>query len=358
MMKLPLYPFYFTQTERILFESSNFKISCFSYPSGVAALKVSNLRGYLIVLPYMGQMIWQMVIDGINIGMHSPIIEPKPANNIARTYGCYAFHSGLLSNGCPSSADHHPLHGEMPCAPMTNAIIHIDNEGKELKILSEYHYQEGFGNYYRATPSITMKAESGLVDIEMMVHNCGGKPMDLMYMCHINTAFFKDAKILQPAAYSKETTVVRTALPSHVHPTSTWQDFLGALQAEPSKLSVLKEPELYNPEFVFYVKKLLADNDGMIHLLLKKPEGDGCYCAYHKDDFNHLVRWILCDEDMQVAAFALPSSCEPEGYLAEKNKGNVRVLAANETTKFKVRSGYLSAKELDMKILKMPNYLV
>jgi hypothetical protein len=37
----------------------------------------------------------------------------------------------------------------------------------------------------------------------------------------------------------------------------------------------------------------------------------------------------------------MPATCEPEGYLAEKAKGNVRTLAPGAEARFAVRLGYL-----------------
>ena len=49
--------------------------------------------------------------------------------------------------------------------------------------------------------------------------------------------------------------------------------------------------------------------------------------TWKPEEFGHLVRWILNGEDASVAAFALPSTCEPEGYTAEQAKGNLRSVA-------------------------------
>ena len=38
-----------------LYEDDNFRVSTFKYPSGVEALKVSNSRGYLTLLPFYGR---------------------------------------------------------------------------------------------------------------------------------------------------------------------------------------------------------------------------------------------------------------------------------------------------------------
>ena len=53
---------------------------------------------------------------------------------------------------------------------------------------------------------------------------------------------------------------------------------------------------------------------------------------------------------------ALPSTCDPEGYTAEKKKGNVRTLPPQSTVTFKVRTGYLDGahtKEMERKILSL-----
>ena len=44
----------------------------------------------------------------------------------------------------------------------------------------------------------------------------------------------------------------------------------------------------------------------------------------------HTIRWMLANSDQRVAAFAMPATCEPEGYLAEKRKGNVRSLTGGD----------------------------
>ena len=54
-----------------------------------------------------------------------------------------------------------------------------------------------------------------------------------------------------------------------------------------------------------------------------------------------LGRWILDNGDQRVAAFAMPATCEPEGYAAEKRKGNVRILPSGAMARFVTRIGYV-----------------
>ena len=97
--------------------------SSFRYGTGIEAVRLSNARGSVIVLPYLGQIVWSAIFDGVELAMQSMFREPRPAKTIVETYGCLAYHAGLLRNGVPSPADTHILHGEMPCAEMDEAGI-------------------------------------------------------------------------------------------------------------------------------------------------------------------------------------------------------------------------------------------
>ncbi|WP_323016795.1 aldose 1-epimerase family protein [Castellaniella sp.] len=337
----------FTPLPHELLASGSICATAFRYPSGVEGLRLQNARGYLEVLPYMGQMIWRAEFDGVKLTMGNRFDMPRPATSIVQTYGCLAFHSGLLSNGCPSPQDTHPLHGEMPCAPMdrVSLVLGEDAEGAFIEVQGEYEYIMGFGAHYLARPSVRLHAADTRFQIKMDVQNLSAAPMDLMYMCHVNFAYRPGARVVQPAPFTADHVQVRQTVPGHVRPTPDYLALIDALAADPSRMEVLDEPERYDPEQVFYVRDLAADAQGHTHLMLQLAEGDGFAMSYPVGDFPKTVRWVLVSGDAQVAAFALPSTCEPEGYLAEKAKGNVRVLQAGERAAFAVRVGYLAAAE-------------
>ena len=92
---------------------------------------------------------------------------------------------------------------------------------------------------------------------------------------------------------------------------------------------------------MFYLSGLRTDAAGLTHLMLRRPEGDAFLVSYAPSAFPHAVRWVLHNADQAVAALALPSTCEPEGYLAEARKGHVRSLAPGEEASFTVRTGHL-----------------
>ena len=343
--RFELYRELFQERERILLDLGSIQISAFSYTGGIAALRLKNKRGYVVVLPFYGQMIWDAYFDGIDLKMENMFSRPKYAGNIAGTYGCFAFHSGLLSNGCPGKEDTHPLHGEFSCAVMDKAYLDFNFVGDEprVKLVSEYEYVMGFGSHYLAAPEVCMEADSGSITMNMKVKNLSQQPMPLMYMCHINFAFAEGGRIIQPLPFTAENIKVRTEIPGHVVASPEYVAFIDKLNSDPTPHEILVDPEKYNPEQVFYLQNMRGK---VIHYL-KRQEDDSFFVAYDADNFTHAVRWLLYNSDQKVAAFVLPSTCEPEGYTAELQKGNVRMLGGEEAVAFSVRLGHLDKKETE-----------
>lgn len=335
----------FRETPRVLYRTDGLAVTAFAYASGVEALKLENRRGHLVVLPYLGQMIWAAAFDGRDLTMKHMFRQPKRAASIIDTYGCFMFHSGLLRNGCPGPDDTHALHGEMPCAPMDRAslIVGADAHGATVEVTGEYEYVQGFGSHYVARPSVRLAAGDAQMTIAMDVTNLGGTPMDLMYMAHLNYAYVPGGRFVQ--SLPRGGLRLRDSVPAHVKPTAAWRDYTATLAREPERLDTLDAPALYDPEIVFFMNGAQADAGGLTHFLLAHPDGGAFHTAYRPEQFAHATRWILHNADQQVAAFALPSTCEPEGYQAERRKGHVAALAAGATRRFEVVTGYLNADE-------------
>jgi hypothetical protein len=291
----------------------------------------------------MGQIVWSAVFDGVELAMQSMFREPRPAKIIVETYGCLLYHAGLLRNGVPTAEDNHALHGEMPCAEMDGAGLACgtDAQGPWIAATGLREYAMGFGAHYRATPRVVLRPGATRFDVTMEVENLSAAPMDLMYLSHVNFAFAEGGRIVQPAPFTPEHVVTRTAIPGHVTPTEDYRALLGELAKNPARMQVLNEPKRYDPEQVFYIKGARRGPDGLVHFMLARPEGDGFEIAWDPEIMTHTVRWILANSDQRVAAFAMPGTCEPEGYTAEKRKGNVRSLAGGAKASFTTHIGYV-----------------
>ena len=335
----------FGEKERETARFGALSASSFRYETGVEALRMKNPRGEIVVLPFMGQMVWSAAFDGVELGMQSMFAAPRPARTIVETYGCLAYHCGILRTGVPGPIDNHALHGEAPCAAIDRAGLACgrDATGRWLAATAEREYAMGFGAHYMARSRVTMREDQTQFDVEMDVENLSATPMDLMYMCHVNFAFAAGARIVQSVPFTPEHVVTRTAIPGHLAPTSAYREFLAELAADPARMERLDEPARYDPEQVFYVKGAKPQDDGRLHYMLMRREGDAFEIAWDPEAMPHTIRWVLANSDQRVAAFAMPATCEPEGYTAEKRKGHVRSLAGGARIRFVTSLSYVDA---------------
>jgi hypothetical protein len=339
----------FGEKEREAVRYRGLTASVFRYDTGIEAVRLSNARGFVVVLPYLGQIVWSAEFDGVELAMQSMFRAPRPAKIIVEAYGCLAYHAGLLRNGVPSPADTHVLHGEMPCAEMDEAGIACgsDDRGPWIAVTGAREYAMGFGAHYRATPRVVLPFGRAGCDIVMEVENLSTAPMDLMYLCHVNFAFAEGARIVQPVPYTPAHVVTRTSVPGHVTPTPEYRALLDDLAGNPGRMRWLSEPERYDPEQVFYIKGLKRGADGLVRFMLARREGDAFAIAWDPEVMPHTIRWILANSDQRVAAFAMPATCEPEGYLAEKRKGNVRSLMGGARAEFATHVDYIDSAQAE-----------
>ncbi|MEI9600383.1 aldose 1-epimerase family protein [Moellerella wisconsensis] len=324
----------FTENPTSVLYNDDFKVTAFKYSSGVEGLRIENNKGYLTILPFLGQMIWDAEFCGKNLKMENMFAEPKAVKTVVETYGCFAFHSGLISNGCPSPEDTHPLHGEMPCAEMNSAWLVLDKDS--IAIHGEYEYVMGFGHHYCASPSVTLQANSALFDIKMSVTNLASVAMPLQYMCHMNYAYIDNAQLRQNIP--SEAISLRESIPGHVQPTEQWLAFNQAIKTGAVKLDVLDQAALCDPEIVFFMDAL-AQYTEQPEFIMQAPDGTEFMTRFNSAELNYATRWLLYNGDQKVAAFVLPATCRPEGFLAAKRNNSLIMLAAGETKSFTVTTG-------------------
>ena len=339
----------FGERERDAVVAPGLTASVFRFDTGVEAIRLGNARGHVVILPYMGQMVWSAEFDGVPLAMTSLFAAPRPARTIVETYGCLAFHSGILRNGVPGVGDSHAPHGEAPCADMDEAGIACgtDDRGAWIAVTGMRDYAMGFGAHYRATPRVVLRRDDPGIEIVMEVENLSAAPMELMYMCHVNFAFAEGARIVQPVPFTPAHVVARASIPGHVAPTPEYLARLAAVAADPSATRVLDGTVGYDPELVFYIKGFEPQPDGRVRFLMIRREGDAFAVEWSPDEMPHAVRWILDNTDQRVAAFAMPATCEPEGYSEEKRKGHVRLLPSQGRARFATRLGYVAKANAD-----------
>lgn len=336
MYKLPLNKALFTAEAQTLLQSDAFTVTTRRYPRGIESLTIANARGHLEILPFMGQILWDAAFDGHSLRMKNMFARPQPAREIVDTYGCFAFHSGLLAGGCPAPEDTHPLHGEFPCAQMDRAWLEIAPDA--IRLVSEYEYVQGFGHHYLARPSVRLAAAAARFDIDMEVENRSAyQPMPLIYMCHMNYAYVAGGVMQQnlpDGAFQ-----LRRTIPAHVHPTPAWQAFNEAILNGEVSADTLDRPDCYDPEIVYFADKLAQYGEALEFSLRDPASGVAFSTCFNSRDFPCATRWILNNPDQQVAAFVLPATARPEGYRAAAAAGTLQWLKAGEHKHFHVNTG-------------------
>ncbi len=325
---------YFKEIKTVFFTNNEFSVNLFRYPSGIEAIELTNSRGRMVVLPYMGQMIWDLEFDGVDLKMKSMFSQPKKVDRVIDTYGCFAFHSGLISNGCPGLDDDHEMHGEMPCAEMDSAWLEITDNG--IKISGQTEYVKGFGHHYLATPSVEMFKEKGFIKMGMNVKNLSSAEMPLQYMCHTNYAYLENAVMKQniPNSVFK----LRESIPGHVKPTEKWLVYNKKLLNGEESLTVLNNPEMYDPEIVFFADELnLYQEEAEFEM--GSPDGVTFFTSFSTAELNYATRWLLHNANQHVASFVLPATCRPEGFNAAEKAGTLITLEAGEERSFTIVTG-------------------
>ena len=341
-----LTPSFFTERERPLVEHGPLVASVFRYESGVAALRLRNETGELILLPFQGQQVWSARFGGRDLTMKSMFRQPNATRTHLETYGGFFIHCGATAMGVPTGPDTHPLHGELPNAPYQKAwlVAGTDERGAYLALGGEYEHTVAFTAHYVARPEVRLYAGASQISVSIAITNLKKTPMELMYLAHANFRPVDYGRLVYSAACTPATVRVRRSIPSHVHPLPGYAEFLAELAEHPERHNVLVPGLGFDPEVVLYVD-YLADAAGWAHSLQVHPDGSADYIAHRPDQLDHGVRWICRTPDQDALGIVLPATAEPEGYHAEKAKGNIRTLAGGMTLRFEMEMGYLPAAE-------------
>jgi hypothetical protein len=215
--------------------------------------------------------------------------------------------------------------------------------GAYIGLCGSYRHTVAFSYNYLARPMVKLYAGSTLLRVSLDVHNLKRTAMELMYLAHINFRPVDNARLVYSAPCTPEHVRVRRSIPSHVRPGPGYREFLQQLGEHPEKHHVLAPELVFDPELVFSID-YLADDAGWAHSLQVHPGGGADYVAHRPQELPIGVRWICRTPDQDAMGLCLPATAEPEGYHAEKAKGNIVVLPGGATWHIDLKVGTLSAE--------------
>ena len=168
--------------------------------------------------------------------------------------------------------------------------------------------------------------------------------MELMYLAHVNFRPVDNGRLVYSAPCTPEHVRVRSSIPSHIRPPEGYRKFLAELEANPEQHNLLKPDLAFDPEVVFFID-YLTDDAGWAHSMQVHPDGSADFISHRPSELDHGVRWISRTADQDCLGIILPATAEPEGYLAEKAKGNIKILPAQGKFHCEMEIGALTPTE-------------
>ena len=347
--KIYLKESYFGEHETVLFENGTLSASLFTYSTGVRAVRLSNERGNLVLLPFMGQMVWRCTFDGRELTMKSIYDEPEEAKvTYGETYGGFLMHCGLTAMGNPTAEDTHLPHGELPIAKYHTAYVVSgeDEGGAYIGVGGVYSHKRCFETNYDFLPLIKLYEGQAFIDVDVAFENHKDVPLEYFYLCHINHRPVDGAKLLYTAP--RDTIIVNHEVPENYHSAAdaaATNAYLDRLDSDPSLMDTVgAEGQAYMPEIVFacFYK---ADAEGRAYTMQKNPDGTATYVIHRPEELPFGVRWIARTEDEDAMGMVLPATAEHKGYLYCKEHGYERFLKKGERVSYRMRTGLATAPE-------------
>jgi hypothetical protein len=338
---IELRPEHFAESERPLVTHGEMTASTFRYGTGVAGLRIRNSAGHIDLLPFQGQQIWDAVFHGRSLTMGSMFPEPRPTTDYLSTYGAFFIHCGMTAMGNPGEGDTHPLHGEIPNAPFTARLLVGDEGGKPfMRLTGEYRHTVAFASNYLATPAVTFRAGETRIGAELVVRNLMRKPMELMYLAHINFRPVDGSMVVDAVPDDLGHINVRTAVPSNMTQSEDHRRLLADVLADPAVHRTIGRR--IDPELVMTLT-YPADASGWAETMQVHPDGGADFVRHRPDQLPKGVRWTTRTGDQEAIGIVLPATAEPDGYTAEKAKGNVLMLPPGAEWRCTMEFGALDA---------------
>ena len=351
MNKLFLYEDFFTKDEKTVVSYGKLSASLFTYSTGVKAVRLKNDRGAIVMLPYMGQMVWRAEFDGYEMTMKSIFDEPvTPKENYDETYGGFLMHCGLTAMGNPTAEDDHRPHGELPiCKYQTVFIVSGEDEGgKFIGLSGTYSKKHCFAINYDFSPLVKLYEGKTILDVNVTFTNNKDIPLEYYYLCHINHRPVNGARL--------EYTADRKAIKiNHEVPEGYFSEkdaaatnrYLNELDKNPALMDDIgAEGQSYHPEIVFYCK-YSADENGNAYTMQHNKKGPSTFVIHRPEELPFGIRWISRTDDEDAIGMVLPATSEHLGKLYCQRNGQSRFLSKGESVNYHMITGLLNSEEAD-----------
>ena len=225
---------------------------------------------------------------------------------------------GLRNVGVPAAEE--GLHGRLSNTPAEDIAVSKGWEDGRyaLSIRGTIREASFFGENLALRRTISTAMDDTPITISDEVTNRGVRPSPLMMLYHINAGFPLLSEAAKVQGRVKET-VPRTD--ETEYDLDAWGD------CQPPTAG-------YGEQCFFHDVEM--DEDGMARMALRNPEsGLTMEVAYRKAELPYFTQWKMmgCQE---YAMGLEPANCRPDGQVAEREKGTLKIIEPDERIEFKV----------------------
>ena len=341
-VEIPLSPDQFGPVERTFAKAGGIVVNGFRYRSGVAALRILNGAGEVIVLPFQGQQVWDATFLGRRLTMGSAFDEPQDTADFLSNYGGLLLHCGAAAMGNPGLDDSHPLHGELPNARYDNALIQLESlDGAMAATLTGTTRQtRAFGHSYDATASLRIRQGSTRISVRMRIQNRQQRPMNLLYLAHVNFRPADGGRFID-TAQDGDILIRNTSKPA-LNASLAERDAAAWTAPQASALRDVPASGSMSVESVAVLRPVPGPN-GQTHAAQMHPDGTADFVTWRTSELPLAVRWIIRNGDEDAAGFMMPSTAYPDGLAAAGRRGQLVCLPPGKTMDFAYEFGAVDA---------------
>lgn len=321
-VEISVYPDQFGPAERTFARADGIVVSGFRYGSGVAALRILNGAGEVIVLPFQGQQVWDATFLGRRLTMGSLFDEPRDTTDYLSNYGALLLHCGAAAMGNPGPDDSHPLHGELPNARYGNVLICLEHlDGALTATLTGTTRQtRAFGHSYDATASLRIREGDTRIGVRIGIGNRQRRVMNLLYLAHINFRPADGGRFIDTVQDGGA--LIRNPAGPAPHLSPAGRDAAGWTAPQGSLPRDVPPPASMPGESVAVLRPA-AGPDGRAHAAQLHPDGTADFASWRVAELPMAVRWIVRNGDEDAAGFMMPATAYPDGVSAAARRGQL-----------------------------------